>query len=299
MISIKQLNYALAVGKTLHFKNAAELCSVSQSALSTAITELEKQLGVQLFERDNKRVLITPAGEQLLEKAHSILLQVDDLYRLSQVQKSPLSVPMKLGVIPTISPYLLPKVLPNLRQQHPDFRLSITEGQSHELIEMVKTGELDTAILALPYPLDELLAFEFWQEDFYWVAPKDAEFADCAEISSQQLRQTELLLLKDGHCLKEHALAACKLSQQDTIHSLGATSLHTIVQMVAGRMGTTLLPEMALDQLVTENSELCAIHLNEPGPHRRIAFVIRPNYIGVNDIERLKVIFKEGLKQKL
>ncbi len=296
MISLKQLTYALAVEKTHHFKKAADLCAVSQSALSTAITELEKQLEIQIFERDNKKVLITPVGQQFLAKAHQIRLAVDDLYMLANAEKAPLSYPMTVGVIPTIAPYLLPKVLPGLRQEFPDFKLSIVEEQSHVLVDKVRKGEVDAAILALPYEHDGLLAFEFWHEDFYWVTHKDNEHATQQEITSDELREARLMLLKEGHCLKEHALAACKMQSTETDNSLDSTSLHTLIQMVAGRMGSTLVPAMALDQLVTGSNELSAVHLNEKGPHRRIAFIVRPNYTGVNNIEALMDLFRQQLE---
>lgn len=296
MISLKQLNYALAVEKTLHFRKAADLCSVSQSALSTAITELEKQLGVQIFERDNKKVLVTPLGAQLLATARGIKVQVDDLYQLAQAQKTPLGYPMSLGVIPTIGPYLLPKVLPAVRDEYPGFQLRIIEDQSHVLVDMVRNGEIDTAVLALPYSIEGLLSFEFWQEDFFWVTHRRDSNEDQTEITSEELRETRLMLLKDGHCLKDHALAACKLGTRDTDTSFASTSLTTLVQMVAGHMGTTLVPEMALDQLVSGSAELKAVHLDEPGPHRRIAFITRPNYAGVSSIELLMKLFRKALK---
>lgn len=296
MVSFKQITYALAVARTLHFKRAAELCSVSQSALSTAITEMEKQLGFQIFERDNKKVLITPIGEECLKKAHAIKMQMDDLNRLGQAMKSPLSYPMSLGIIPTIGPYLLPRVLPTVHQQYPDFQLRIVEEQSQVLVEMVRNGELDTAILALPYNITGLLAFEFWQEDFYCIMHQDDPLAKKKAITSDELKKSHLMLLKDGHCLKEHALAACKLPSSEVDSTLASTSLNTLVQMVAGRMGTTLVPAMALDQLLSGNAELKAVHLNEPGPHRAIAFITRPNYPGVKNIELLMQLFKKDLE---
>jgi LysR family hydrogen peroxide-inducible transcriptional activator len=297
MITLKQITYILAVAKTLHFKKAAELCSVSQSALSTAIKEMENQLGFQIFERDNKKVLITPVGEQCLEKARNIRMQMEDLYQFGQAFKSPLSYPMSLGVIPTIGPYLLPSVMPAVRQNYPDFKLSIIEEQSHVLVDKVRQGELDTAILALPFDIGGLLAFEFWEEDFYWLTHCDEQYALQKEITSAELSESHLMLLKDGHCLKDHALAACKLSSRETDISLSSTSLNTLVQMVAGRMGTTLVPRMSLDQLISGNTELKAIHLNEPGPHRKVAFIIRPNYPGVKSIELLMKVFQRELKR--
>lgn len=297
MITLKQLYYALAVEKTLHFKKAADMCFVSQSALSTGIAELERQLGMPIFERDNKKVLISAFGRQFLDKARAIKTQLDDLDRLAATLKKPLSYPMSLGVIPTIGPYLLPKVLPIVRARHPDFRLRIIEEQTDSLIGKVKSGELDAAILALPYKLDGLIAFEFWQEDFYWVAHRDEMYAGRKEISSDQLRRVRLMLLEDGHCLREHALAACKLQGGDVDSTFASTSLNTLIQMVAGRMGTTLVPQMALDQLLSGSSELKAVHLSEPGPHRRIAFVTRPDYVGVSSIELLISLFRAQLKK--
>lgn len=296
MISLKQLDYALAVEQTLHFRKAADLCSVSQSALSTGINELEKQLGVQIFERDNKKVLVTPMGAQLLATARTIKIQVDDLYKLAQAQKTPLGYPMSLGVIPTIGPYLLPKVLPAVREQYPDFQLRILEDQSQVLVDKVRNGELDTAILALPFDIEGLLAFEFWDEDFYWVTHRRDTREKQTEITSEELRHSRLMLLKDGHCLKDHALAACHMQSSETDNSFASTSLTTLVQMVAGQMGTTLVPEMALDQLVHGSSELKAVHLDEPGPHRRIAFIIRPNYAGVHSVQLLMKLFRRQLK---
>ena len=298
MISIKQLHYALAIEKTLHFKKAAEGCNVSQSALSTAINELEKQLGLIIFERNNKQVLVTPKGQLILNKAKKVKLELDELLQISQSDKQPFSSPMSVGVIPTIGPYLLPKVLPEVRRQYPRFKLKIIEEQSLTLLDMVRSGELDAAILALPYPLSGLMSFNFWQEDFYLVCHKDECPKAMLEITSEELEIEKLMLLKDGHCLKEHALAACQLKSQKQNSDFGSASLHTLVQMVAGKLGTTLVPQMALDQLTYNESEIRAIHLNEPGPHRTIALVIRPNYVRTNELTMLKDIFTKELIKK-
>ncbi|MEJ2622076.1 MAG: LysR family transcriptional regulator [Candidatus Thiodiazotropha sp.] len=256
MISLKQIHYALAIERTLHFKKAAEACAVSQSALSTALSEMEKQLGFQIFERNNKQVLVTPLGKQVLEKAHQIKLQVDDLTRLGESQREPLHTRMSLGIIPTICPFLLPVVLPLLQQQYPSLQLQISEEQSHELVDHVRNGELDAAIL-----------------------------------DPQQL-----MLLKEGHCLKDHALAVCHLSEI-AAHHLSATSLNTLVQLVANGLGTTLVPEIALPQLVDENPRIAKVPLAEPGPHREIAFIVRPNYPSLGNIELLMRLFQHELKR--
>lgn len=295
MISFKQLTYALAAEETLHFKKAAEKCHISQSALSTALNQLEEQLGVQIFERDNKKVLVTPIGQEVLTRAREIVLQVNALESLSEGLKEPLSFPLSVGVIPTIAPYLLPKMFPILHDRHPEAELKIVEEQSHVLVDMVRKGELDTAILALPYPHDGLLSLEFWQEDFYWVTLKEDKYSGLKEITSDELTQSNLMLLKEGHCLKDHILDACRLTDETASHGFGATSLNTLIQMVMGRLGTTLIPEMAMDQLISQNKQLSAVHLNEPGPHRKIAFLIRPNFTRLSSVEALQSICREAL----
>ncbi len=297
MISLRQLSYALAVERTLHFKKAAELSNISQSALSTALNELEKQLGLQIFERDNKKVLVTPLGEEILEKARAIMLQVDQLQHLADTLQCPLGYPMQIGLIPTICPYLLPKLLPLVNERYPHFQLHIIEDQSKELVELVKRGDLDAAILALPYPCDGLLTMEFWQEDFYWVARRGEEHTQRQEITSKELDQCNLMLLKEGHCLKEHILEACKLQEPAVNNRFGATSLNTLLQMVRGKLGTTLIPAMARDALISQHDQLTAVHLKEPGPHRRIAFLVRPNYTRLAGIEALIALCTEALSE--
>ena len=297
MITLKQLAYALAVDRTRHFRKAAEACSVSQSALSTAILELEGQLRAQIFERDNKRVLVTPIGEQILEKARAIQTEVDALHQLARLEQAPLSYPMSLGVIPTIGPYLLPKVLPEVRRRYPEFELTIVEAQSQVLVDKVRNGELDTVVLALPYPVDHLHVFEFWEEDLYLVTHRGSPYAELDTVDSERLREAPLLLLADGHCLRDHALAVCKLQSTGVRRSLAGTSLYTLIQMVAGHMGSTLVPQMALDQLLGGSSELCAARLNEPSPHRKIAFVTRLHFAGVSNVQILMKLFREQLSK--
>lgn len=297
MISIKQLSYALAVEQTLHFKKAADQCHISQSALSTALAELEKQLGFQIFERDNKKVLVTAPGQEVLDKARKILLEVEDLEHFSLRQKAPLSFPINIGVIPTIAPYWLPQIIPLLRQKYPDCEPYVLEDQSKNVVERVRRGDLDTAVIALPYPCDGLLTFEFWQEDFYWVTSNEtSSFKGKKEIASKDLLDKNLLLLKEGHCLKDHILDVCKLPTQEANNGFGATSLATLIQMVINGMGTTLVPEIALKALLDSSHQLSAIHLKEPSPHRRLAFVIRPNYTRVSSIEALMELSKEAFR---
>ena len=296
MITLKQITYSLAVQKTLHFKKAAELCFISPSNLSNAINEMELQLGFQVFERTNKQVMITASGKSFLKKAKEIKLHLDDISLIGSENRLPLSTPISIGIIPTISPYLLPIVLPTLKKKYPNLKLNIIEAQSKELITKVKNGDIDTAILALPYNLDGLLAFKFWQEDFYFVTHIDNNNFDFknSEIKAKELEKSELMLLEDGHCLKEHALTACKISNEGQ-YTMKASSLNTLIQLVAGKMGSTLIPQMALKQLLKSNDFLKRAHLNEPGPHREIALIIRPNYAGAKNIELLCNLFKKEL----
>ncbi len=295
MISIKQLIYALTVEETLHFKKASEKCNISQSALSTALTELEKQLGVQIFERDNKKVLLTPIGKQLLEQARAIVLQVEDLQHFAETQKAPLTYPLTIGLIPTVAPYILPKLFPVLNQRYPHAQLNIVENQSHILVDMVRHGQLDTAILALPFPCDGLLTLKFWEEDFFWVTLKGSDHSQQQEITNDELKNCNLLLLKEGHCLKDQILSVCNITNQTTNQSLSATSLNTLIQMVLGGLGTTLIPNMAIEPLTSQHQSLSVVHLNEPGPHRQLAFILRPNYTRISSIEALMNICKEEL----
>lgn len=298
MISIKQLHYALAVERALNFKKAAEACFVSQSALSTALSELEKQLGFQIFERDNKKVLVTPLGRQVLDKARDIKLQTDDLMSLAESQYGTLCAPLSVGIIPTICPYILPLILPAIAKHFPKLQLNVIEEPSQKLVDMLRAGELDTALLALPYPTEGLLSFPFWEEDFYWVSHSDNPLSSNNEISAEQLHDTQLMLLQDGHCLKDHALSACQFQAQD-VHRLSATSLQTLVQLIVGKMGSTLVPHIAIQQLVAPHSDLRKVHLQEPGPHRSFTFLVRPNYPNLDNVEQLKNLCQQTLSEHL
>lgn len=295
MISIKQLTYALAVEKQLHFKKAAEQCHISQSALSTALNELEKQLGIIIFERDNKKVLVTPLGKEVLDRARVIVAQTQDLHQLYANKDNPLAHSMKVGVIPTIAPYLLPKLFAKLKVSYPNAEIAILEDQSHVLVDKVRSGELDTAILAMPFDCEGLLTLDFWEENFRLITNSEHPLGNQKEVSSSELDQKELLLLSEGHCLKDHILDICQLQQGDSKYSLGATSLYTLIEMAQGNLGTTLIPEMAVNDVINGNSQLKVLKLTDPGPHRKISFIIRPNYTRMASIETLIDLCKSGL----
>ncbi|MDN3638345.1 LysR substrate-binding domain-containing protein [Simiduia curdlanivorans] len=296
MVSLKQIRYALAVEEFLHFKKAAESCAISQSALSTAITDMEKQLGFAVFERDNKKVLITPLGKQVLTYAKNIYLQMNDLTSLAGQMLCPLSSTLSIGMIPTIAPFILPLMLPPIKTHYPKLDLRVEEDQSHILVRKVLEGQLDCAILALPYDCSGLLSFSFWQENFYLVTHKDDRLSTKQCVTAKELGRSNLMLLKDGHCFKDHALKVCGM-ESDSGYETGGTSLSTLIQLVAGNLGTTLVPEMALEQLVNLNPHLSAIPIDEPGPHREIAFIVRPNYPGLENIEILKQLIRDELNR--
>ena len=297
MITLRQLEFALAVAKYKHFKRAAEACNISQSALSLGIAELEKQLDTQIFERNNKQVLITPIGEEILTRAQRVFSEVNDLVTRAQSHQSPLAYPMTIGMIPTIAPFLLPKVLPDLRAQFPDFKLTVVEEQTERLLDKVRYGVIDTAIIALPYATDGLLTFEFWAEDFLAVvAPNDSRAA-LPVLDSEHLLDSSLLLLGEGHCLTDHALAVCHVDKRRMREAFSDASLTTLIQMALSGMGTTLVPELARQQIHQQNPDVALILLAEPGPHRRLAFVTRLNYARVDDISLLGNLFADTLKK--
>ena len=296
MLTLKQIKYALAVEKNLHFKKAADECFISPSTLSNAITELESYLGVKIFERNNKKVILTSIGREILAKSKKIKLEINSINELAQHSSGFLGSSISLGIIPTISPYFLPLILPKVRKKFSNLKFKIEEGQSQILLDKVSEGDLDMAILALPYDTKDLATFKFWEEDFFWVSNAQDNNVGKTEIKASELENADLLLLEDGHCLKDHILGACNFSSSSR-YSLKASSLNTIIQLVKGRMGTTLIPKMALKELIGNKKNFSIAHLNEPGPHREIALVTRPDYAGMDSMNLLINFFEQCLKK--
>ncbi|MFW2177808.1 MULTISPECIES: hydrogen peroxide-inducible genes activator [unclassified Moraxella] len=297
MITLRQLEFALAVAKLKHFKRASEECNISQSALSLGIAELERQLGTQIFERNNKQVLITPIGSEILERAKRIFSEVNDLVTRVQTHQTPLAYPMSIGMIPTIAPFLLPKVLPFLNEKFTHFRPNIVEEQTERLIDKVRYGVIDTAIIALPYPTDGLLCFEFWSEDFLAVFAKGDKQPTVEQIDTDELMNSDLMLLGEGHCLTDHALSVCNLEKSKVKNYFSDASLNTLIQMALNGMGTTLVPEIAVHQIHQQNPNAIMRPLSEKGPHRRLAFITRLNYARVDDVNLLGKLFAEALEK--
>lgn len=260
--TLQQLRYLVAVADHLHFGRAAQECAVTQSALSSGIQELERLLDVTLVDRTKRRVSLTPAGEEIVRRARDVLVRAQDLVEVARSVSKPLSTEVRLGVIPTIGPYLLPAVLARLRSAHPELRVYLREEQTEVLLDGVRAGRLDAALIALPYDTGDLVVRELgW--DAMWVAvPADHALAREAEVDADDLGAAPLLLLEDGHCLREHALEACRL-RAGANEVFQATSLRTLVEMVAGHLGLTLLPGVAVESETAGRSDVVARPLRE------------------------------------
>lgn len=247
MVSLKQLRYFLAVTRQRHFGRAAEACAVSQPALSMQVQELERALGVALLERRPRGLRLTPAGEEVARRAARILTDVQDLADYAKHGGRVLQGPLRLGVIPTIAPYLLPPLLPRLRAAFPDLTLSIWETRTARLLERLRDGDLDVVLLALPYETgSDIETFALFEDPFLLAVPYDQKSGEIAHATPDMVTQDRLLLLEEGHCLRDQALTYCAFQQVPGVDTLGASSLSTLVELVANGMGLTLLPQMSV-----------------------------------------------------
>jgi len=245
--SLTQLRYLIAVVREEHFGRAAEACFVAQPSLSSGLKELEDGLGVRLIERTKRKVVVTPLGADLAKRAEAILARVNGLVEAAQTARSPLTGELRLGVIPTIAPYLLPKIMAPLRDAFPDLKLLLREDQTERLLEDLTAGKQDALILALPWPLEAARSQVFGQDRFFVAFPQGHRFSGLKEVPREAVAEENLLLLEDGHCLRDHALSACSLPPSMGTQGVQGTSLTTLVQMAANGYGITLLPEMSID----------------------------------------------------
>lgn len=273
--TLKQLQYLVALQDHGHFGRAADASFVTQSTLSAGIRELETLIGVTLVERTRRVVRFTPLGDRIAEKARRVLREAEELGDLARAAGRPLSGEMRLSVIPTIAPFMLPRILPRLRQEYPDLKLFLREEPSGAACEGLQHGRTDCVLLALPYACGEV-ASQFLFEDRLFVAGPPGEIGVATSaMRADDIDETRLLLLEDGHCLKDHVLAACNRPELRAEATMLGTSLHTLVQMVDNGLGVTMLPEMALKAGILEHTGLTARPLDAANPARRIALVWR------------------------
>jgi len=272
--TLRQLQYALAVADTLSFRKAAERCHVSQPSLSAQLAQIEDALGVRLFERDRRRVLLTPAGSELIERARRVVGEADDLTSAARRAGDPLAGTLRVGVIPTISPYLLPRATPALRASFPRLTTRWVEDKTSALVRALENGGLDAALLALEADLGDV-DHEIVAVDPFVLAtaPGDPLGARATPATAAELRNANVLLLDDGHCFREQALAFCSRAKANELE-FRATSLPTLAQMVAGGAGVTLLPRIAVDT-EARRAGLRVRPFADPAPHRTIALVWR------------------------
>ncbi len=275
--SIRQLECAVAVADALHFGRAARACAITQPALSAQVQALEELLGVRLFERGRRGVIVTAAGARVVEQARAVLAALDGLVEGAAGEAEPLSGTLRLGVIPTVAPYLLPALLPGVRRAWPKLRLVLREEQTARLVEQLAAGTLDLLLLALPVEAAGLEELPLLREPFHFVAPARHPLTrgKARTVSERSLGDEEILLLEDGHCLRAQALDVCRRAGATAPGRIQATSLSTLVQMVANGLGVTLLPERALPIELRRGAGLVSRPFRAPAPFRTIGLAWR------------------------
>jgi LysR family hydrogen peroxide-inducible transcriptional activator len=293
--STKQLQYFVALADAEHFGRAAEAVHVSQSAFSNAIKELEIRLDTQLVDRTNRRVTITATGQQIATQARLCLSDVESLVEMAAGQKRPMTGELRLGVIPTIAPFLLPRALPKLRRQYPDLRLYLTEDQTHRIYERLMDGELDVLLLALPWEMRGVDTEVLFEDRFCLASRQGTGRVDPENYRFNRLDADSVLLLEDGHCLRDHALAACKIRNTQKVQPFAASSLLTLVEMVDADMGITFLPEMARDSALLKNTRVRMHPLGE-NSHRKISLAWRKGSGRVEEFGMLGEFFRDVAK---
>ena len=272
--SLRQLSYLVTLSETLHFTEAARRSFVTQSTLSGGIMELERLLGGVLVERDRQNVRLTPLGEQVVARARALLADAQDLMRLSREMSEPLTGDLHLGIIPTIAPFILSKLLDEVHKQLPKIQLHLYEAQSEKIVEKLEHGNLDMIVLALPFDTRGLKVAEIAKENLYLVHHKTDQNALNVK-TLDDLDLSRLVLLEEGHCLRNHVLSACPIGERKNDHRLKASSLPTLVEMVSANLGFTLLPEIAIHtNMIKANPDL-VVKAVEAAPSRTLALVTR------------------------
>ncbi len=273
--TLKQLQYLVALRDFGHFGRAADACFVTQSTLSAGLRELESLLGVMLVERTRRVVRFTPLGERIAEKAQRVLREAEDLAALAKAAGKPLAGELRMSVIPTIAPFLLPRVMTRLRQDWPELKLYLREEPSAAACESLHRGHVDCVLLALPYHCGDVEHADLFDDRLFLAFPAERGRDLPRTVSAAGIAPSELLLLEDGHCLKDHALAACNRPELRAEATMMGTSLHTLVQMVDNGLGVTMLPEMAITAGILDHTQVVARPLAADHPARKIALVWR------------------------
>lgn len=285
--TLRQLEYLIAVVDLCHFGHAAERCNITQSTLSAGLRELETLLQAELVERTRRKVQPTPLGTEIAEKARLVLDGARDIAETAAADSQPLSGRMRLGVIPTIGPFVLPRVLGGLRTAYPDLKLYLKEGQSADVLDQLNRGDLEAAIIALPYDTGSLKTLVLGGDAFWVALPKGHELSQKRSLDPTDLPPDELLMLEDGHCLRDHALAACDLAPSKSSGNFEASSLYTLAEMVANGLGITFLPEIALSSGMINTNALEVRPLKTDGAPRQIGLVWRKSFRRDLDIAAL------------
>ena len=295
MITLRQLRYLTALARNRHFGKAAEECAVTQPALSMQIRELERELGADLVERRPGEIAVTEIGLEVAQRAERILAATRDLVDFAR-HRDVLSGPLKLGIIPTLAPYLLPRVLPLLQRRYPALRLDVRETQTDTLVAELIAGALDCLLLALPVEAGDVETIPLFDDRFLLAVPS-AEPLPKRRVTIEDVDQRRLLLLEEGHCLRDQALAFCAAKTRDAAASLGATSLATVMQMVANGYGVTLVPEIAADVEVRD-ARVKLTRFAAPEPGRVIGLAFRRTSPRREDFDALGEIVTQAVRAK-
>ena len=274
-MNLRALQYFVKLADLRHFSKAADACFVSQPTLSTQIKKLEEELGVQLVERSPKNIMLTPVGEEIADRARLVLSDIDQIRALARRSGNPAEGSVRLGLFPTLAPYLLPHVVPQIREAYPNLRLQLSEEKTETILTMLRQGELDAGLLALPIHDEGLEMKILFEEPFVVAAPAEHPLAKKPQISMKDLDGTELLLLEEGHCLREHALEVCALAGAHERVDFHATSMETLRQMVAASVGVTLMPLLSVKPPIAETQNVVIRPFDDPAPSRTVALVWR------------------------
>jgi LysR family transcriptional regulator, hydrogen peroxide-inducible genes activator len=291
--TLKQLQYLVALEQHGHFGKAAEACYVTQSTLSAGIRELESLLGLVLVERTRRVVRFTPLGRKMVAKAHRILTEAEELADMARAAGTPLADELRMSVIPTIAPFLLPKLLPQLREKYPDLKLYLREETSAAAVDALHKGQVDCVLMALPFAAGDVEYAHLFDDRFYVAFPKGDPVNPPATVTPEDVDEGRLLLLVDGHCLKDHALAACNRPELRASATMLGTSLHTLILMVDNGLGQTLIPELAIKAGLLDGTDVQARPLNAPHSAREIALVWRTNSPRQPEFEMLAGAMRE------